>query len=192
MKPEKLKIFYDDEVYPPSEDTLLLLDAIEVKRGQKVLEIGTGSGYIAIHCALQGADVTATDISELAIKNAMQNAYVNNVKINFIVSDLFEKIDGKFDIIIFNPPYLPTSEQERVPGKFNLALDGGLDGSSVIRRFLAEAWKFLSDDGVIYLLYSSHNTEAINQFRDRYSWVVLKSTRFFFEELYVGKFRARS
>ncbi|MEM3567532.1 MAG: methyltransferase, partial [Thermoplasmata archaeon] len=189
MRPERIKIFYDNDVYPPSEDTFLLLDVVDVREGQKVLELGTGSGYIAVHCALCGAEVTATDVSEQAIRNAIQNATANNVRINFAVSDLFEKIEGKFDVIIFNPPYLPTAEHDKVAGNFNFALDGGLDGSAVIRRFLADAWKFLTEQGIIYLLYSSHNLNDINQFEEIYSWRVLKSARFFFEELYAGEFK---
>ncbi|MCX8173411.1 MAG: methyltransferase [Thermoplasmata archaeon] len=192
MQQEKLKIFYETEVYPPSEDTFLLLEAVDVRTGMRVLEIGTGSGYIAIHCALKGAEVTASDVSEKAIENARQNALANNVRVKFVVSDLFEKINEKYDVIIFNPPYLPTNEEDRVDGEFNLALDGGPDGSGVIRRFLADAWKFVETDGVIYLLYSSHNVDAINRFKGIYSITPLKSAKFFFEELHVGLLRVKN
>lgn len=191
MKIEKLKIFYDDEVYPPSEDTFLLLESVDVKSGQKVLEVGTGSGYISIHCALHGAKVIACDVSERAIKNAVNNARANNVRINFVVSDLFEKIEGKFDVIVFNPPYLPTTEEDRVAGSFNFALDGGPDGNRVISKFLRDAWKFLENDGVIYLLFSSHNKEIINQFNEIYSFQIVASARFFFEEIYVALLRLK-
>ena len=66
-----------DGVYEPAEDSHLLLEAIQVERGMRVLEVGTGSGFIALHCAKAGAVVTATDISPLAIQNAKDNTKKN-------------------------------------------------------------------------------------------------------------------
>jgi len=191
MNARALKIFYDDEVYPPSDDTYLLLSVVEVGNGEKVLEIGTGSGFIAIHCALCGANVWASDISERSIRLAQRNAEANNVRINFVKSDLFERICEKFDVIIFNPPYLPTAPDEHVHGDINLALDGGPDGNRVLERFLSQAWKFLNDSGRIYLLFSSHNLNCIKNFNEIYNWEIMARKKLFFEELYAGEFSVR-
>ena len=90
--------------------TKLLLEyisKIELK-DKTVLELGAGSGLISIYCARQNAKVTASDINPTAIKNIVKNSELNNVKLEVIESDLFDKIEmRKFDYIIINPPYFP-------------------------------------------------------------------------------------
>ena len=99
-------------VYAPSDDTFLLLDAVEDVSGQRVLEMGTGTGLIAVHCAKAGAMVTAADVSEKAVANVLHNAEKNSVSITVFHSDLFTNIEGVFDLILFNPPYLSGRASE--------------------------------------------------------------------------------
>ncbi len=90
--------------------TKLLVEYISKNelKGKTVLELGAGSGLISIYCAKQNAKVTASDINPTAIKNIIKNSELNNVKLEVIESDLFDKIEiSKFDYIIINPPYFP-------------------------------------------------------------------------------------
>ena len=90
--------------------TKLLLEYISQNdlKDKTVLELGAGSGLISIYCARQNAKVTATDINPTAVKNIIKNSELNNVKLEVIESDLFDKIEmRKFDYIIINPPYFP-------------------------------------------------------------------------------------
>ncbi|WP_393971442.1 methyltransferase [Oxyplasma meridianum] len=135
-------------VYQPAEDSFLMVDAI--KCGKNVLEIGTGTGIISIYCASNGSKCTATDISEKALECARFNAELNGVKIEFIHSNLFLNIRGKYDTIIFNPPYLPTDDNIEESEQW----DGGPDGFRVTRQFLKCAWKFLEKNGEVYLILS--------------------------------------
>ncbi|MCR8487527.1 MAG: class I SAM-dependent methyltransferase, partial [Crenarchaeota archaeon] len=107
-----IKLVVNEYVYEPSDDTELLAKAVirNIKPFSKALEIGTGSGAIAILLAKLGCDVTATDINPKAIEVAKENATQNNVKIRFIVGDLFAGLNEKFDTIVFNPPYLPEDD----------------------------------------------------------------------------------
>ena len=82
-------------VYEPSDDTFLMLKNIKIGKGENVLDMGTGSGIIGIHCAKNGANVTSADINPYAVELAEKNAGLNNVKINVIQSNLFEKINNK-------------------------------------------------------------------------------------------------
>ncbi len=93
-------------VYAPSDDTFLLLSAIDLKGDERVLELGTGSGIIGLHCARAGARVTVTDISKDAVTNARHNTELNGLYISIIHTDLFSGLRGRFDVMIFNPPYL--------------------------------------------------------------------------------------
>jgi len=107
------------------------------------LEIGTGSGAISIVLALAGGRGSATDLSTRALDIADKNARDHGVKdrIEFVEADLF--VDGSFDLVISNPPYVTTSEMDALPPEVKhepaLALDGGFDGLQVIRRIVAGA-----------------------------------------------------
>jgi len=137
-------------VYQPEADTFLLLLAAqdEVRPGDRVLEIGTGSGLIAAALA-QDCDIVATDINPHAVFCARQKG------IDVVRSDLFSGIRGTFDLIIFNPPYLPTQPDERIDDWLESALDGGTTGREVIGRFVASVGDVLARGGRILLLVSS-------------------------------------
>ncbi len=152
----ELKIF--DEVYKPAEDTVFLADNLEVEEGERVLEIGTGSGLLAIISALNGADVVATDINAKALACAKENAESAGVgdKIEFRLGDIFEPVrDESFETIIFNPPYLPVPEDESFGSIEEKAWNGGTDGREVLDRFLERIEGYLESGGRLYLIQSS-------------------------------------
>jgi len=140
-----------DQVYTPAEDTFLLLDAAkgEVRAGDRVLEVGTGSGRIAMELSGRAALVVATDINPHAVVSARDQG------IDVLRTDLIDGIGGAFDLILFNPPYLPTRPEERIDDWLEYALDGGVSGRDVIARFLAGAGRVLAPGGRILLLVSS-------------------------------------
>jgi len=139
------------QVYQPDADSYLLLDAAraEVRSEDRVLEIGTGSGLIASELIRVSATVIATDINPHATSCAREKG------IDVIRSDLFWGIRGIFDLILFNPPYLPTQPEERIDDWYELALDGGLNGRAVVERFSYQVESVLAPGGRILLLISS-------------------------------------
>ncbi len=138
------------QVYPPHEDTYLLLQAArkEVKEGDRVLEVGCGSGHIADALAVQ-APVLATDINPHAVREARLRG------LDAVRADLLAGIRGPFDLVIFNPPYLPTQPEERINDWLELALDGGRDGREVIGRFAGQVRRVLGPGGRVLILVSS-------------------------------------
>lgn len=165
----------NQEPYLPSEDTYFFID--HVRCGNKVLEIGTGPGIVAIHCAKLGSQVTATDINDNALKTAKINA--DNLNIKFIKSNLFENIAGKFDTILFNPPYLP-GEYKKDP-----AIYGGETGTDIINQFLSDAKKHLKSDGEIYIILSSYNDiQMLINKHNYYSFEKLASLNFAFHQIF--------
>jgi len=156
------KAFYDElefrvhaDVYEPAEDSFALAKHVPGFSKGEVLDVGTGSGILAIVAGLAGAEVTGVDVSRTAVENAEYNAQKNGVDGRFLLSNLFEELEEEFDLIIFNPPYLPTSPEERTSGSLNAAWDGGLSGHEVADKFIAEAPEFLKKEGMILTLASS-------------------------------------
>jgi release factor glutamine methyltransferase len=147
-----------DCVYEPAEDSFLLADAAleDAESGMRILEVGTGSGFVS---AVLLANLK--DIYLLAIEinpHAARCARANGVEV--IRTDLFrgikpEKPENRFDLILFNPPYLPTSKEEKVPGWLNYAFDGGISGRETLDRFLDEVRDYLKPGGKILVLISS-------------------------------------
>lgn len=145
-----------DEVYPPAEDTFLLIDNLLLDSSDTVLEIGTGTGLVAISASYNCSEVTCTDINPSAIKCAEANIKLNNREnITIIMSDLFENINENYDLIIFNTPYLPVMDEEHVDDDYSKAWDGGENGRQVIDKFIKEAPKYLKNGGKIQLVQSS-------------------------------------
>jgi len=158
-----LTIELHPEVYEPAEDTFQLLEAIQVNKEDTVLEIGTGCGLISLDCARSGAQVVCTDINPYAVKLARRNCVRNRSlligSMEVRLGDLFSavKTNEKFDIVIFNPPYLPTFPEEKIGGTgwFDVATDGGVDGLMVTKRFIDGIHKHLHKHGNAFFVFSS-------------------------------------
>jgi release factor glutamine methyltransferase len=152
---EELVLYVHPEVYEPAEDSFALAKRVPALAGGNVLDVGTGSGLLALVAKSEDSDVTGVDVSEVAVENAKFNASQNGLDCKFMVSDLFSNVDGDFDLIIFNPPYLPTGEGEEVKGSLDKAWNGGEGGREVIDRFLDNFQFFLKPDGALLTLASS-------------------------------------
>ncbi len=156
-----LEIELHSKVYDSAEDSFLLLEAVALDSGDNVLELGTGCALMALECARQGKQVVCTDINPFAVRLARINIKKNQHLLKGIIEvrkgDLFSVIkNGEiFDIILFNPPYLPTSAEEKVDQWFDMATDGGIDGLTVTKRFLKEVKTYLSSNGRAYFVFSS-------------------------------------
>lgn len=145
-------------IYQPSEDSYLLNDILKEKLPKLInensnlrfLEIGAGSGIhlsTAEKTGVKKENIFSSDIDQDSVNHCNLLGY------NCIKSDLFENITGKYDLIIFNPPYLPKDSREPLDSK--TATTGGRKGDEIILRFLKQAKDYLKDNGKIFLLVSS-------------------------------------
>jgi release factor glutamine methyltransferase len=190
MKLNKIQIEECDGTYPPREDSYLMIDAIEVHEGERFLDMGTGTGIIGICAALEGAEVTAADISEKALKCAEKNAKANGVSISIIKSELFQEIEGQFDVIAFNPPYLPESGVDY--GEISIALESGKGGSQAAEDFLKGLLKHLVPGGRAYLLLSSlTDTSFIKKWEKLLFFDMVLKKHIFFEDIFVFMIKRR-
>jgi release factor glutamine methyltransferase len=148
----------EPNVYEPAEDTFLLAENLDTRRGERVLELGTGCGLLAILATQAGAQVVATDINPAALECARANAVAHGVadRIDFRFGDLFEPVVGeRFDFVIFNPPYLPVPDEEVLGTPLDLAWEAGPDGRAFIDRFLNELPEHLTPNGRALFVQSS-------------------------------------
>ena len=145
------------QVYEPAEDTFLLAENLQIERRDKVLEIGTGTGLIAIIASKNCSTVTATDVNPYAIDCAVKNLIANkSYNVELRKGSLFEAVENeKFDLVLFNTPYLPTDEDERVGDELDDAWDGGNDGRKIIDQFLEGLKDHLTPNGRVQLVQSS-------------------------------------
>lgn len=178
----------DDNVYIPAEDSYLLADNLEIKQGQSVLEIGTGSGIVAMYASRLTDKITVTDINFDACELARKNFEDNGIKnIEILFGNLFEPVENrKFDVILFNTPYLPTEDDEVIDDTINYAFDGGLNGRKVIDIFLDEVGNHLNDGGIVQMIQSSlsGNQETLDKL-DELGFIaeIKASEHFFFEDI---------
>lgn len=179
-----LKFYVDENVLIPQPDTEILVEEAikkinEIKKVKniKVLDLCTGSGAIAVSIkkyadnSKKNVEVYASDISENAIKIANKNAKRNNVKINFILSDMFKKIKEKdFDIILSNPPYIETTTidtlSKEVQNEPYIALNGGEDGLEFYRIIAKNGYNYLTKNGSILLEIGYNQKEKVIQIFD--------------------------
>ncbi|KAG1702839.1 Peptide chain release factor 1 [Nymphon striatum] len=152
------KFLISDETLIPRPDTEILVQTVLDLKPASVLEIGTGSGAIAVSLAAEQLTVkiVATDISNDALETAARNALVHNVenRIEFVDADLFDGLEGVFDLIVSNPPYIPSDDILELQKEVQFfdpsrALDGGQDGLDFYRQIFEGAGKFLTPDGKI-------------------------------------------
>lgn len=158
-----LPFYVDSNVLIPQPDTEILVEEVldilkKDSNNKSVLDMCTGSGAIGISISKYSeSSVTMSDISENALEIAKKNATSNEVidKCNFVLSDMFENIDEKFDIIVSNPPYIKTKVintlDVEVQNEPMLALDGGEDGLNFYRVIAENAYKHLNKDGILAL-----------------------------------------
>ncbi|AYQ55710.1 modification methylase HemK [Methanomethylophilus alvi] len=172
----------DPGVYPPSEDSIFLTESLDIRIGEKVLEIGTGSGIVSIQCALNGADVVCGDINPRAVALARRNAAANGVDIDVRETDVYSNIEGRFDTIVFNLPYLPVEDE----GELAKAWSGGPDGLGPLPRLLEGAPEHLLPDGRVVVVVSSLMDRAgLDKTLEGYEVKVLGELPLFFERLQV-------
>lgn len=148
----------------------------------KILDLGTGSGNIAVSLTklLPNTEITATDISSRALKIARENAELYKVKINFVKSNLFDTYGLKlntYNLIVSNPPYIPTAEIDNLQPEINyeprIALDGGKDGLDFYRKIVNKAAAYLKEDGYLILEMGFKQREAIeNIFRNSQTFCI--------------------
>lgn len=199
-----IQISVDSRVLIPRPETEILVEtAIEKARclsgagPLRVLDVGTGSGNMAIAIAhyLKDARVTAVDISSQALAVARHNALLQGIdhRINFLQADMVPFLEGetaagkRFDIIIANPPYIPTSQLGRLPRDVQhepqIALDGGEDGLRFLRALIAGAHRHMAENGWLLLeigdgqagaiarIFQNHPLYQDAQFREDYAGI---------------------
>ncbi|GAB6136320.1 HemK2/MTQ2 family protein methyltransferase [Thermococcus prieurii] len=184
-----LRILLDENVYEPAEDTFLLAETLEVKPGETALDVGTGTGIIALLMARKAKRVLGVDVNPKAVELARKNALLNGIgNVEFRLSDLFGNVSGRFDVITFNAPYLPGEPEEAI----DLALVGGETGREVIDRFIREVPEYLTENGRVYLVQSSITgiEETLNLFRKAgLRAEVVAKRHLFFEDIVVVQAR---
>jgi len=162
----------DDRVLIPRFDTEILVEqALKAigEREVRVLDMCTGSGAIAITIDLNSnAEVTASDVSKEALEVAKRNNDELFASVTFVESDLFEKIESKYDLIVVNPPYISTKDvltldHEVKDYEPRLALDGGVDGLDIYRKIAKEYKNYLNENGVLMLEIGIGQKEAIEE-----------------------------
>jgi release factor glutamine methyltransferase len=151
-----LELEVPENVYYPAEDSLLMAEVLCATNleGRDVLEIGSGSGFLSLVAAKKGAVVDSVDINKNAVEATAKNSENNSVKVNSMESDLFENIKGKYDLVMFNPPYLPKDGEDK-PDAHSIQWSGGINGREVLEKFLSQARPFLKDHGKLLILISS-------------------------------------
>ena len=166
-----LKIKEARHIHPIHRNSIFLAKYIGKKKFKNILEIGTGTGIIALYLAKQGSKVTGTDINPDSIKIAKENAKLNDLDVHWIVSDLYDNIDGKYECIIFVPPYFNFGRFSKVAyifekifptpieawigyllDRFFLYEKASTPRRKLIKKFLEESPPHLSSDGCIFLM----------------------------------------
>ena len=180
----------NSKIYEPREDSSFLAEVVEKEARGEVLDIGTGSGIQAFAASKKADAILGVDVNKDAVKFARSEAKKRGIEnVRFIQSDLFEKVKGKFDLIIFNPPYLPEE-----PGLYEGSEQwaGGKTGREVIERFAGKVRKYLKKDGKILIVISSLTglDEVKKIFQERgFSVKIVKEKKIPWEKLYVLEIR---
>lgn len=176
-------------VYPPSEDTYLLLDAMHVGPSDVFLEVGSGAGFITLTAAKTAKTVVSIDISLDAVRNTKENLEKNGLydHCQVIESDLLDALSTsfKFSLMVFNPPYLPQDDENT---DFDGAFIGGPTGAELTLRFIRQAVAHLLRAGRILVVVSSlADADIIQRTMTECGFIVEKvsESSMFFEKIQV-------
>lgn len=164
----------DERVLIPRPETEELAQIVisSAEEGYNILDLCTGSGAIAISIYKElekvgrKVNVTAVDISDGALEVAKENALANEADIRFVKSDLFAKVRGRYEVIVSNPPYIPTQEIQTLQREVkdyepHLALDGGEDGLDIYRKIALHAPKYLTRGGALIMEVGAGQAQAV-------------------------------
>lgn len=145
-------------VYRPQADTLLLADALArepLRPGAQVVEIGTGTGALALRAAARGAEVTAVDVAWPAVLAARLNGWRQRLRLRILHGDFATRTRGRrFDLVLANPPYVPCPDARLPTRGDRRAWDAGTDGRAVIDRICAATPALLRPEGVLLMVHS--------------------------------------
>ena len=169
----------DERVLIPRPETeeLVAFAAENIKSDDKVLDLCTGSGAIAIALKLKtGATVTASDVSDGALELAAENAAQNKADVTFVKSDMFEDITDSFDIIVSNPPYIPTRDIDGLEESVKdyepkLALDGGADGLDYYKIIAVDGINHLNAGGKLFLEVGIGQANAVKELLEQAGFI---------------------
>ena len=165
----------NEHVLSPRVDTEVLVEQAlnYIKPNDRVLDLCTGSGCIAVSIAkCVDAYVEGCDISKKALNVAKKNVKKHNVKVDMYQSDMFSKVQGKFNVIVSNPPYIETEvvktlDREVLEHDPNIALDGGSDGLDFYRQIANNIGNYLLDGGVLLLEIGYNQGQSVSDlFKD--------------------------
>lgn len=159
------------DVLIPRQDTEILVEEIlKVSEGKDILDMCTGSGCIIITLDKLGNinSGTGVDISEAALKIAKQNSRELQASVKFVQSNLFERVEGKFDIVVSNPPYIPTNDIPELMEEVKnyepiLALDGEEDGLYFYRKIINQLKNYLKESGYVFFEIGYNQGEDVSQ-----------------------------
>ena len=195
-----LHIETSDLVYAPAEDSFLMESMISSgiygKYNARVLDMGTGTGFLGIAAGAMSNvyEVIFTDINpgavDIARQNAERNSGIVRSKCSFVIGDLFSGIEGKFDLIIFNAPYLKGEGGE---GMLSEAWEGGKEGVELSIRFLKESKAFLKEHGRVLISASSlANLQMLTDSAAMLGFAIEaeKKVHIFFEDIFAFLLRA--
>ena len=183
-----LRLKVDPRALIPRFETEIIVDYIikSPYRKEKILDIGTGSGAIALSLAynLKDSLVIGLDIEDKAISLAIENKDLLAIKnVDFIKSDLFENIDGKFDLIVSNPPYINKVDYKNLDKELfyepKSALYGGVDGLDFYRRIIKDASNYLNDRGHLIFEIGYDQKDDINDLLKKENFINIKNIKDF-------------
>ena len=181
-----LKFRVNSGVLIPRQDTETLVEEVlkAVKPGMRVLDLCTGSGCVIVSILHNAENIEgfATDISRQALNVAKENARLNETSVIFERSDLFDHVTGTFDMIVSNPPYIPTGELVKLMPEVHLfepeeALDGKEDGLYFYRRIIAECGDYLKPGGMIFFEIGYDQGEAVSEMLRSAGFLMVQVTK---------------
>lgn len=194
-----LDFYVNEHTLIPRGDTEILVETaiatIKDSGFNSVLDIGTGSGAIAVSIAkYTDTDVTAVDISGDALDIAKKNSDRHRANVKFVKSDLFDKVEGKFDIIVSNPPYIETEVIDSLEPQVKdfepiTALDGGKDGLIFYKKIVQNCHKYLNTGGYLMFEIGYNQAEAVSSIMENadFSEIEVKKDLAGLDRLVIGK-----